>query len=298
MITTINKFSEIIKGRYFSNEPMERHTTFRAGGRVGVLAEPADAEDLKNILKELMFSNLTWKVIGNGSNILAGDTGLPDVVIKLSNINTLNAEGNTVTAYSGVALGRLVNYCAERGLSGSEFLAGIPGVVGGSIKGNTGAQGKSIAEILKEIIIMDNNGNVFNVKGDEIPFSYRSSGLPDHYIVLGGVFSFASGDKDSIKNLARSYLARRKEIFPTEPNAGCVFKNPKDMSAGKIIDRLGLKGFTIGKAMVSSNHANIIVNLGGACAMDVASLMRYVQDEVYKKTEIRLEPEIIFWGDV
>lgn len=287
-----------IKGACLFDEPLDIHTTFNIGGRVKLWVEPLDVSDLKNAISEITANGLSWRAIGNGSNILAGEYGLPDVVIRLSNFNKLSVAGNTIKADAGVSLAKLIGFAVEKGLAGIEFLSGIPGTVGGAIKGNAGAQGKNLDSVLMEIYVMDSQGAIRTVPKEKIFFGYRYSDIRNDIIILGGVFKLYQNDPDKINNAVKDYLSRRKEIFPTQPNAGCIFKNPKDMSAGKLIDRIGLKGFTIGKAVVSYKHANIIVNPGGANSRDVHSLIRYVWDEVYRRTGIKLELEIDCWGDV
>lgn len=287
-----------IKGACLFDEPLAKHTTFNIGGRVGLWIEPQDLDDLKMAINQINANGFSWRVIGNGSNILAGEYGLPDVVIKLSSLNKLTINGYTITAGSGVSLARLVGFSIENGLSGLEFLAGIPGQVGGSIKGNCGAHGRSIASVLKEICVMDREGNVYEIPSDKISFGYRYSDLGPDIIILSGTFRLARGDKERMQEIVRGYLSRRNSIFPKEPNAGCIFKNPPDISAGRLIEGLGLKGFTIGKAMVSYQHANIIVNLGGATSMDVYSLIEYVRGEVLGRAGISLDLEIDCWGDL
>lgn len=287
-----------IKGACLFDEPLERHTTFNIGGKIKLWVEPHDVEDLKIALKEVVEAGLSWRVIGNGSNILAAENGLPDAVIKLSNLNNLTVDENTIKAEAGASLSKLIGFSIENSLSGLEFLTGIPGQVGGAVKDNAGAQGKSIDTVLSEICIMDRNGEIYTTPRDEITFGYRYAGLKGDNIILSSTFSLVKGDSDNMQDTVKGYLARRREIFPTEPNAGCIFKNLPYISAGRLIDNLGLKGFTIGNAMVSHRHANVIVNLGGATVKDVYSLITYVQDEVYNKTGERLELEIDCWGSV
>lgn len=285
-----------IKGACLFDEPLERHTTFNIGGKVKLWIEPHDIEDLKIAVKEIRDNGLTWRIIGNGSNILAGEDGLPDAVIKLNNFNKITVEGHTIKAGCGAGLSKLAGFSVEHSLSGLEFLAGIPGQIGGAIKGNAGAQGKSIDIALKDMAVMDANGGVYNISRDDISFGYRSSGINDDIIILDAVFTLTAGDSGRMRELVGNYLAKRREVFPAEPNAGCIFKNLPYISAGRLIDNLGLKGFTIGRAMLSNKHANVIVNLGGARALDVHSLIRYIQDEVYNRAGDRLELEIDCWG--
>lgn len=292
----LDKVQNVVKGVCFINEPLSRHTTFRIGGNVGLFIEPRDGEDLKNILKEIKANDLTWKVIGNGSNILAGEHNLPDVVIKLVNFNSLSVDGNTIRAGSGAALAKLIGFAIENGLSGLGFLAGIPALAGGAIKGNAGAQGKSISDVLKSIDVMDVDGNMRNIPRDKILFNYRKSDISNNIVILNGFFDLVKGDKDAMQDLVKAYINKRNKTIPAEPNAGCVFKNPPKIGAGELIEKAGLKGFTYGRAMVSYTHANIIVNLGGADSNDVSYVMKHVQDTIYEKAGIILEPEILYWG--
>lgn len=264
------------------NEPLSKHTTFKIGGPAKRWVEPRDIEELRSVLNK----GLAYRIIGNGSNILVRDEGVPWAVIKLTNFKELSADNNTIKTGSGVSLNELIRFSIEKGLSGLEFLAGIPGTVGGAIKTNTGAFGKEIADVLEEIDVMDRNGNIHRIPRDEIVFGYRYSNITDDTIILGGKFYLLPGAK----------LEKRRDRLPVEfPNAGSIFKNPDGVSAGELIDRLGLKGTTCGKAMVSNKHANIIVNLGSAKAEDVMGLINYVKNRVLDETGINLELEIECW---
>jgi UDP-N-acetylmuramate dehydrogenase len=293
----INSIHDIVKGTCLIDEPLYKHTSLNIGGNVKIWIEPRDIEDLRNILKGIHENRLTWYVIGNGSNILAGENNLPDIVIKLINFNSISVKDNLIKAESGVSLAKLTGFAIEHGLTGLEFLAGIPGLVGGAIKGNAGAHGRSIADVLEEITVMDYNGEVFKISRKNINYEYRKSNLGDGLIILDCFLNLVSGDKEKMQDLVKTYLTKRKEFFPSEPNAGSIFKNPKNERAGEIIDRLGLKGFKIGNAMVSHQHANMIINTGGAKANDARELIKYIRDVVYKEKGILLETEIVFIGD-
>lgn len=295
---TINNIQAVVKGACFIDESLSSHTTFNIGGRAGLWIEPQDEDDLRNVLKEVIAGGLTWGIIGNGSNILAGEYGLPEVVIKLVNFNNISVDGHKIIAGSGVSLAKLVGFSVEHGLSGLEFLTGIPGLVGGAVKGNAGAQGRSMGEVIKELYVMDVKGIVHKIPRDKISFKYRNTDIKNDFVILRAVFDLVKSDKEAMHGLVKTYLNKRTESFPNEPNAGCIFKNPPFTSAGELIDKLGLKGFTVGKAMVSHKHANIIVNMDGADSKDVARLIKYVQDKVYEKIGIMLETEIIYWGNV
>lgn len=298
MIKTITNLQNIIRGTCLFNEPLSKYTTFNIGGTVGLWIEPHDIDDLKNIMREIKSNGLSWKVIGNGSNILAGEHGLPDIVMRLSNFKKLTVNGSTIEVEGGVSLAKLIGFSIENSLSGLEFLTGIPGQVGGTIKGNAGAQGRCIADVLKYVCVIDEGGNISNLSIDNINFAYRYSDIKKDVIILNSVFRLGMGESSKIREVVESYLRNRNKIFPKEPSVGCIFKNPAEKSAGRLIDELGLKGFTIGRAMVSYKHANVIINLGGASAKDVSSLIEYVREDVYNKTGIRLELEIDCWGNI
>lgn len=298
MISTNTDLRNIAKGNCFTDESLAGHTTFKVGGMVQTLVEPKDIDDLKNILLEIKERKLSWRVIGKGSNLLIGEDNLPEVVIKLSHFNRLFLEGNSIIADSGVGLSRLINFATINGLTGLEFLTGIPGSVGGAIRQNAGAWDKSICEILSEVSVLDVNGKVYNINKEQLSYEYRKTNISNDLIILKSAFKLKSGNKKKIEETVKQYFLKRKDKFPALPNAGCIFKNPNGKKAGEIIDKLGLKGFTIGKAQISALHGNIIVNLGGAKANDVVKLIRYVQEKVYDSIGIKLELEVDCWGQM
>lgn len=292
---------------YTFNEPLSKHTTFKIGGPAKIWVEPIDIDGLREVLRDINSKpphqkfwcggkGLRYRVIGNGSNILAGDKGVRGVIIKLSNFRELTVNNNKVIAGSGVGLDELIKFSAKHGLSGLEFLSGIPGTVGGAIKTNAGAQTQEIADILEEIEVMDRDGRIYKIPSSKIEFGYRYSDIKEDIIILGGMFRLITSSYEEINNKIKTILEERRDRFPLEyPSAGSVFKNPDGISAGKLIDRLGLRGTVYGRAMVSNKHANIIVNLGGAKAEDVERLIIHVKDRVYNETGINLELEIECW---
>lgn len=296
MKTEKNLFQSL-KGKCFFDEPISKHTTFQIGGTVDVFIEPIDTDDLIYVLREVREAKMSWKIIGNGSNILSCEKKLPQAVIKIGHLNNVYRDGNNVIAFGGAGLNKVVNFAAEEGLAGLEYFIGIPASVGGAVKCNAGAHGSCISNPLKELEIIDKDGNIRVMQKDEINFKYRGSDINDQTIIFKTVFSLAPENSQDVKTRIVNFLSYRKEMIPPEPSAGCVFKNPPQISAGRVIDRLGLKGFTIGQAMVSYKHANIIINLGGAKAEEVIKLMSHIKNEVYMKEEIKLEPEIIIWGE-
>ncbi|MBI3990598.1 MAG: UDP-N-acetylmuramate dehydrogenase [Candidatus Omnitrophica bacterium] len=284
------------------NEPLSRHTTFRIGGPVDYFIEPADLYQLKKTLSFCRKEKLAFMVIGSGSNLLVNDAGVKGIVIKLNSpyFKKVNVKGLSVTAGAGVKLGRLVQVAAKSGLGGLEFLAGIPGTVGGALIMNAGVKGrdsgsrKEISRFIKEIKALDGKGKIVKLKKNEMRFSYRNSNL-GKYIILGARFYLRREPSEAIEKRVKEYLDYKKQTQDlTFPSAGCIFKNPAGHSAGYLLDKCGLKGKRIGGAKVSERHANFIVNEDGAKAADVLSLVELARKKVKARFGIKLSPEIKF----
>ena len=287
-----------LKGRVKRAEALSKHTSFRIGGRADFFIEPEDNEDLKLLFKLAKKEKLRLLFIGSGSNILPKDGRIKKIVVHLSsgNFTKLKFENNYCEAGSGVTLVKLIRLASSHGLTGLEFLTGIPGTVGGAVMMNAGAWGKEIADCLEEVSVMDYNGKVIKLKRDKIKFVYRSSGL-EGYIILGAKFRLSKSALDKIKNRIDGYLKeRRKTQGFVFPNAGSIFKNPPDNTAGRLIDLCGLKGSSAGGAIISEKHANFILNRNNAKASDVLKLMKLAKIKVKHNFNINLEPEIEIWG--
>lgn len=286
-----------LKGKLRRQEPLSRHTTFKIGGPAELFIEPKDLADLKLLLAAAKRYKIQLSVIGSGSNILAKDAGRKGIVVYLASpvFKAISLKGNYCEAGAGVSLGRLLRYCQKRGFSGLEFLAGIPGTVAGALAMNAGAHGENISDTLFYVKVMDKKGAVKLLGRKEAKFGYRSSGLT-RYVIIGAAFKLARKPRKSISKKVKQYLAYRKLTQDyTHPSAGCIFKNPRGYSAGKLIDLCGLKGKTIGGARVSRKHANFILNANKAKAHDVLRLISFVKRQVEKKFRISLIPEIKIW---
>lgn len=236
-------------------------------------------------------------VIGSGSNILVNDRGRKEIVLRLNSpfFKSIDFKGNDCQVGAGALLSQLLRVCQQRGLSGLEFLAGIPGTVAGALAMNAGAHGKSIADALKQVEVIDKNGNIKILKRKELNFGYRTSGLT-RYIIIRALIKLTRNQKKNIDRRIKKYLAYRKLTQDyTFPSAGCVFKNPKGNYAGKLIDLCGLKGKSIGRASVSRKHGNFILNTGGAKAADVLQLIGYIRRKVKRTFRVSLVPEIKIW---
>ncbi len=272
-------------------------TTFKIGGRAEFFCQPKDEEELKLLINLVKRYKIKFLVIGVGSNILASDKGVKGLVVRLGapDFKRISLRGNLLTAGSGCSAGQLLQFCARHNLSGLEFLAGIPGTLGGILAMNAGAKGDSVGARLISCRVMDASGRIKILKINQIKFSYRSSSLAD-YIILGARLRLTKMPGSRIRERLKEYIDQRKASQDlTHPSAGCVFKNPEDDSAGRLIDACGLKGKRIGGASISRRHANFIVNLGKASSSDVLKLMDLAKRKVKRKFNIVLQPEIKLW---
>ncbi|MCX5705929.1 MAG: UDP-N-acetylmuramate dehydrogenase [Candidatus Omnitrophica bacterium] len=279
------------------NQLLKDKTTFRIGGKAEVFACPKDEEILRKLVIFARKDKLPVFILGAGSNILAADSGLKGLVIRLSSsaFTGFKFDGNLVRVGCGLMLTRLIQEARRRSLSGVERLTGIPGTVGGAMVMNAGAWGKSIADSVKEVTVMDYNGRILVIRKDNAGFVYRNSKL-GKYIVLEAVLSLVKKDKRKIAGAVKKILAQRHQSQDnTLPNAGCIFKNPAKDSAGRLIDACGLKGRRAGRAVISKKHANFILNLGSAKSRDVLKLMELARRSVRNKFKVVLEPEIKIW---
>lgn len=286
-----------IRGKIRFNEPLRRHTTFRIGGPARFFIEPKDFSDLEATLTALKEKKIKALVIGAGSNILARDGLLPYAVIRLSShfFQNLRIKGNVIEAGAGVSLNKLLNFAKDNGLSGLEFLAGIPGTLGGALVMNAGARGQEIGNLVAEVRITDYNNKIQCLETKKIKFSYRDSSLTK-YIILSARLRLSKKEKSAIQDtMARCAVFRKMTQDYRYPSAGCIFKNPDGHYAGQLLDLCGFKGRKSGGAAVSLKHANFIVNRGKASAKDVLRLMSLAKTKVSRKFKIRLEPEIRIW---
>ncbi len=287
-----------IKGVIKEGEPLMSHTTFKIGGPAKYFIEPEDSNDLKLLVKLSRKYKIPFLIIGAGSNLLVSDRGVNGIVIKLNsqNFKELSFDNNSVMAGSGCLLSQVIKNSQKRCLSGMEFLAGIPGTVGGALVMNAGIPGENISDLVEDVTIMDYNGAIKKLTKRKIKFGYRVSSL-SKYIVLSASLRLSINNQAQIKSAIRNYLDNRRDNQEFSlPSAGCVFRNHYSMGpAGRLIDLCGLKGKRIGDACVSEKHANFIVNIGHARASDVSMLMEFVREKVENRFKITLKPEIKIW---
>jgi len=280
-------------------EPMSKHTSFRIGGPVEVMAFPKNADELSKLLKTSALLHVTPAIMGAGTNILAPDDGIRGLVICLKDCmdGMEQLDETRIRVAAGVTMTRAAVFAANLGLGGMEFAHGIPGTVGGGVYMNAGAYGGEICQICESVDVMDMEGNVSTVACNCMEFSYRHSILEDSDgIVLSAVFHLTPAPQEEIRAKMAELMTKRKTSQPLDlPSAGSAFKRPVGGYAAALIDQAGLKGFCVGGAGVSTKHAGFVVNNGGATAADVKEVLRQVADKVCENSGIRLEPEVRIW---
>lgn len=284
-------------------EPLSRHTSFRIGGPADVFVEVADASGIRRVQQLAAAAELPLFVLGGGTNILVSDRGVRGVILHFGRALSAvewrpNACGQHVRAGAGLPLKKLVTESLARNLAGLEFAEGIPGTVGGGLLMNAGAFGGEMSQVVEFVEGMDAQGTLQRTPRSSLRFGYRHFDLPPGFIVTHLEFYLRTGDPAAI-HAARDSAKRRREAHQPLgfPNAGSVFKNPPGGFAGRLIESVGLKGERRGGAMISEQHANFIVNVGGATAADVRALMAEAGQRVWQTHGIRLEPEIKLVGD-
>lgn len=297
-----------LRGEMRINEPMRHHVTWRTGGIADRYYVPADLNDLANILRE--FSHQPIYVIGLGSNLLVRDGGLRGIVIALhARLNDLqvvekNDSTGLIYAGAGVACAKVARFSANHGLVGVEFLAGIPGTMGGALAMNAGCFGSETWQFVEQVKVINRNGQIDIRQPEEYEIGYRSVKLqqeaekaPAEWFA-GGFFRLSLGDQMESRQRIKQLLSQRVTSQPlNQPNAGSVFRNPPGDFAARLIEVCGLKGCQLGDAMVSPKHANFIVNIGHATAADIEALIMMVQRRVKKAMAIDLIPEVRIIGE-
>ncbi len=285
-------------GTVKANEPMADYTSWRIGGPAKVMVWPKDTEACSRILHYCKEAEIPAAILGCGTNLLVADTGIDALVINTREMNWICWRGSEVRAGAGVSLAILAGQAARKGLQGLAFAAGIPGSVGGAVLMNAGAYNGMMSDVVSKVTVLDGDGRRRELDRVDIHYGYRVSDIKRYgWFVAEAVLSLQPGEREAIEKEMNEYLKSRKEKQPLElPNGGSVFKNPTGQGAGRFIDRAGLKGLRIGDAQVSLKHANFIVNLGHATAMDTYRLIRTVQQRILKEFGVDLEPEVVFWG--
>lgn len=280
-------------------EPMAKHTSFRIGGGAEVMAFPKTREELADLLKTSALLDCKCVILGAGTNVLAPDEGIQGLVICLKDcLDGMEQLDDThIRVMAGVTMTRAATFAANLGLAGMEFAHGIPGSIGGGVYMNAGAYGGEICQICCHVEVMDRQGNLRHISGEEMGFSYRHSVLEETgEIVISAVFDLKPGEPEAIRGRMRELIGKRSASQPLDlPSAGSAFKRPVGGYAAALIEQAGLKGYRVGNAAISDKHAGFAVNLGGATAEEVRTLLQQVSQRVYEASGIRLEPEVRIW---
>lgn len=289
----------MVKGEAIKDAPMRGFTTLRIGGNAEIMVFPMDVVSLRGVILFARDSHIPYLIVGNGSDLLVRDSGIAGIVINLrKGFNAVNLENDLIRIQAGCSLKRFIDFAGEQSLSGPEYLSGIPGTVGGALAMNAGAHGKEMDEFVHSLEVMGNDGNIEEIERDQLEFSYRSLHLEKGSVILSALFRLEREERDVIEERKEEFWKKRRETQPIDSfSAGCVFKNPPGISAGRLIEETGLKGTKVGGALVSPLHANFIINSGDATARDVIALMELMKKKVYEAKGVEFELEIQLVGE-
>lgn len=279
------------------NEPIAPYTSLKVGGPAEVMVFPKTVFEVAFLMDRVSRHQLPWFILGGGSNLLVRDGGIEGVVLHLKHLHQIEEKDSGIlVAEAGVSFPKLSTYAKEKALSGLEFAVGIPGTVGGAVVMNAGIPNEETEAVLKELTLVDEDGEIQTYPRERVPFGYRSAHLPKG-VVFSASFQLAPAPVEQIDEKMKRLLKRRRETQPLSfPSVGSVFKNPEKGVAGKIIEACGLKGSRLGGAQISERHGNFIINRGAAKAEDVLGLIRMTQERVQEADGIVLEPEVKIVG--
>jgi len=287
-------------GKLLLNEPLARYTSWRVGGRADRFYIPAGLDDLRMFLQGLD-ANEPIHFIGLGSNLLVRDGGVRGTVVLMHNALTgLKMDGELVYAESGVTCAKLAKFCAKEARQGAEFFAGIPGTLGGALAMNAGCYGSETWNVVKRVTTINRRGELHNRDAAEFVPTYRHIAMPvaDEWFVAAWL-GLPGGDANEATQKIKALLAKRLASQPLNlPSAGSTFRNPEGDYAARLVEASGLKGYTIGGAQVSEKHANFIVNIGGATALDIELLIKHMRDTVLEKQGVALQQEVKVLGEL
>lgn len=292
-MSSLEDFSDILK----RGEPLAPLTWLKVGGNAAHLAEPQSADQLQSLVQCCSEQSIPVRVLGGGSNILISDDGFDGVVVRLTAdvFSAVSVSGTTVTAAGGAALSNVISESVKAGLAGLEQLAGIPGTVGGAIHGNAGTRLADVGNFVTSVSVLTATGERRELAEDALTFSYRTSSV-DELVVLSCTLELKEDEPDAITERMRKVWIMKKATQPlSSQSAGCIFKNPRGLSAGDLIEQAGLKGTRIGGAEISDRHANFIVTSDGATCSDVLQLIEKAKTEVAEHFGVDLETEIEIW---
>ena len=280
--------------------PLSRHTSLRVGGPADAMVTPLDRQELSRTLALCCEHDLSTRVLGAGFNVLVGEAGLREVVIRLKKLRSIDRiEASAISVEAGASHATLTRYCIEQGLTGLEFGAGIPGTLGGWLAMNAGIGVREVKDVVRSVELMDREGKLLErIARRDLAFAYRElGGLPEGAILVGAALEVAESSREKVQAEVDRLLAHRQSTQPIDiPSCGSVFRNPQGDYAGRLIEAAGLKGTREGAAEISTVHANFIVNHGGATAGDVLRLIERARARVLATTGIQLETEVQLLG--
>jgi UDP-N-acetylmuramate dehydrogenase len=292
-----NPFSDFATEVITENEPLGPNTWYRIGGPARWMIRPRNLDELKLAARRCVENDIPMHVLGLGANVLVSDQGVNGAVFRLEEEHwrTVKYEGNLVHVGAGVDMQKLIVRTVREGLAGIENLAGIPGTIGGGIRMNAGGKFGDIGAVVKTVTVMDQEGTVFERTRDDLVFEYRHTNIAAKFII-GATLELEQDDPNRImKRMKEVWMYKRNSQPLNTKNCGCIFKNPRGLSAGALIDQAGLKGTKLGGAEISTKHANFIVAHPGCKADDVMALVKLIQEKVWAKNEIHLETEVKIW---
>jgi UDP-N-acetylmuramate dehydrogenase len=278
-------------------EPLAPHTWFHLGGPAEYFAEPQSVDQLQALVRRCRETSTPVRILGGGSNVLVRDEGLSGVVVRLNApaFSDIALNKDLLSAGGGAKLGHAISTSVREGRAGLEALVGIPGTIGGALHGNAGSRGGDIGQWTCQATVMSRSGEILQRKRDELVFAYRESSL-DELVILSAQFQLEQDDPEELtKRMQKQWIVKKASQPLGHQSAGCIFKNPRGMSAGMLIEQAGLKNTRIGQAEVSDRHANFIIADPGATSADVLKLIEVVRERVMERLGIELETEIEIW---
>ena len=300
----MNIYEELCKivseDQILKDEPMGKHTTFRAGGKADYLVMPSNEEQVRDLVLLLKKENVHYDVMGNGSNLLVRDQGFKGVIIQIARkMNQIRVEGETIYAQAGALLSKIAAQALGEGLTGFEFASGIPGTLGGAVMMNAGAYGGEMKQVIVNACVLTSAGEIAVIPADLMELGYRTSVFAKNQdIILSAQLKLEYGNEAVIREYMDELKEQRVSKQPLEyPSAGSTFKRPEGYFAGKLIQDAGLRGFQVGGAQVSEKHCGFVINKDHATATDILSLMEQVSDKVEAEFGVRLEPEVKIIGE-
>ena len=292
---------EMDSHQLIEDAPMQAYTSFKAGGKAALLVVPQDIVQLQHAMQVIAKEKVPYFIMGNGTNLLVRDRGYSGIIVKIgSALSGIQVDGSMIEAQAGALLKDVADKALQVSLTGFEFASGIPGSIGGAAFMNAGAYDGEMKRVVEKVQVLSKDGSrVYSLNAEEMEYGYRKSILMErNEIVLSATMRLAAGHRDEIALKMEDLNTRRRQKQPQNyPSAGSFFKRPPGNYAGTLIQTSGLKGTSVGGAMVSDLHAGFIINTGGATASDITALMKLVQDRVFADAGVRLEPEIRIIGE-